>query len=97
MTNRKTKRPIVRLADGVFQPPDDGLPVAVSATEDAVLRAFLSRPAMILPDLADRAGVLEPGKVLARLVTRYDGRFAPAIHRPGRRGGGGYYVRIVGQ
>ncbi len=90
---------IIHLGRGVYQPPGAAFPVRVSPSEDFVLGAFLRQPAMTLPELADLSGVAEAsiGKVVARLVTSYDGAFAAAIRRPGRRGRGGYAIRIVDQ
>jgi hypothetical protein len=70
-------------------------PLAVTPTEDAVLQAFLDSPAMNDPTLKAKTKQDEPGKVLRRLRTKYDGIFAPAIDTPGGNGKGGYHVRIT--
>jgi hypothetical protein len=71
-------------------------PRAVTASEDAVLNAFINHPAMDDPKLKIQAkGVTEPGKTLRDLRKKYDGEFAPAIKLPGKKGKGGYHVRIV--
>jgi hypothetical protein len=70
-------------------------PIAVTPNEDAVLQAFLDMPAMTDPTLKAKAKHDDPGRVLRRLRTRYDGIFAPAITTPGRKSNGGYHVRIA--
>jgi hypothetical protein len=86
---------IVRVADGCYQPAGAAFPLAVTDAEDLVLRAFLRRPAMDLGELIDQTGLEHAGRVLARLAAKYDGAFAPAIRRPGRRGRGGYAVLVA--
>jgi hypothetical protein len=85
---------IVRVADNCWLPPDGGPPVAMDFSEDCVLTAFLARPCWHLPELVRHTGVNHAHKVLARLTTKYGGRFATAIRRPGKRGQGGYHVRV---
>jgi hypothetical protein len=70
-------------------------PLAVTPTEDAVLQAFLDTPAMNDPTLKAKTKQDDPGKVLRRLQTKYDGIFAPAIDTPGGKVKGGYHVRIT--
>ena len=86
---------IIRIADGVYLPHGGSFPLAVTDAEDQVLRAFLRRPAMTLDELQDQSGLEHAAKVLARLAQKYDGAFAPAIHRPGARGRGGYAVLVA--
>jgi hypothetical protein len=69
-------------------------PILVSDDEDNVLLVFRATPAMNTPVLQERSGVDDPDKVIGRLATKYKKRFAPAIDRPGNRGGGGFYIRI---
>jgi hypothetical protein len=95
--SRETPPVITRVADGCYLPPGGDFPLAVTDAEDLVLRAFLRRPAMELPDLIDQTGMGHAGRVLARLLKKYDGAFAPAIRMPGGRGKGGYAVLVVDQ
>jgi hypothetical protein len=70
-------------------------PIAVTPTEDAVLQAFLDTPTMTDPTLKAKTKQADPGKVLRRLRTKYDGIFAPAITTPGGKSQGGYHVQIT--
>jgi hypothetical protein len=54
--------------------------------EDRVLRALANFPAMRSKDLANESGVKRPGKILRRLVQKYDGCFLPAIRFLDRQG-----------
>jgi hypothetical protein len=89
--------PIVRVGPGTYLAPGEAFAVVVSEAEDCVLQSFFRRPAMTLRELVSVSGVSDPAKVLARLVGRYGGSFAPAIRRPGRKGRGGYCVLVVDQ
>jgi hypothetical protein len=93
--DRKPVPVIVRLADGVYAvEPGDSLPLALTDAEDRVLLAFLRRPAMSLGELVDRSGTTHAPRILARLIRKHP-EFAPCIRLPGRRGRGGYAVRIL--
>jgi hypothetical protein len=49
---------------------------------------------MNTPLLHEQSGVDDPDKVVGRLATKYNKKFAPAINRPRNRAGGGFYIRI---
>jgi hypothetical protein len=75
----------------------DSDPVYVEETEDDLLQAFLERPVMDLPLLAEVSGVPREqiAGALKRLRNKYGGLFKHAIHCPGRRGQGGYRANVV--
>jgi hypothetical protein len=71
-------------------------PVALTETEHMVLQAFLvppARAALDKPTLCERSVEHAP-VVLRELKKKYNGRFAAAITTPGKKGAGGYRVRI---
>jgi len=72
----------------------DGGTVVVGVEEDAVLTAFLKQSAMETNQLKANVGYTNPGRVIRALQSKYGGRFAPAIVTPGRKGKGGYQIRI---
>jgi hypothetical protein len=67
-------------------------PVIVTESEDDVFQAFLENEAMDQATLCEKAGH-EP-RVLRAIIYKYRGVFAPAIRMPGKKGIGGYYVKI---
>jgi hypothetical protein len=70
-------------------------PVIVTEREDAVLQAFLDHGPIELPELKRLSGYgAKAPDILRQLAKKYDGTFANAIRMPGRRGQGGYYVRV---
>ena len=71
--------------------------VAVHVTdgEDAVLRCFIGKSAMDAATLKRKSGYPTAPRILASLKTKYGEYFAPAIHCPGKRAGGGYRVNVV--
>lgn len=74
----------------------DGDPIALTEEEHKVLKAFAANPtAMTKPELAEAADVENVPRVLADLTKRYNGVFGPAIRRPGRKGQGGYFIRVL--
>jgi hypothetical protein len=88
---------ILRLADGVYQPPGGGRAYHLEPSEDFVLQAFLRGLPLSQRKLADASGVRHGHKVLARLAAKHGGVFAPCIHLPGKRGAGGYLVAVQNQ
>jgi hypothetical protein len=72
----------------------DADPVTVTDIEDSVLQAFLSAPSMSAPQLVTKISDDRAPRVLGRLRKKYGGIFAPAIRCPGKKGQGGYSVRI---
>jgi hypothetical protein len=71
-------------------------PQEVTDSEDCLLQAFLTTPAMSLCTLANRSGLHEStGITLRRLRKKYGGRFAPAIDMPLPHSKTGYRVRIT--
>jgi hypothetical protein len=69
-------------------------PKTLEFTEDTVLQAFLERPNMQTEMLKNTSGITKAPEVLRNLAKKYDGIFAPAIDLPGKKGRGGYTVRI---
>jgi hypothetical protein len=69
-------------------------PLVVTAPEDCVLKAFLGQPAMDEPTLKLKTKIEEAAKVLRALEKGYGKVFAPAIRLAGKKGTGGYHVRI---
>ena len=71
-------------------------PYRVSEREDWVLQSFIGIAALSLKELERKSGAGNPHEVLKGLAdpNKYDGRFTPAIRRPGGKGGGGYAVSI---
>jgi hypothetical protein len=72
----------------------DADPIMVEANEDFVLLAFLEQASMDGPMLINRAGFDNAPRVLRNICKKYDGRFAPAITLPRKKGEGGYHVAI---
>jgi hypothetical protein len=74
----------------------DTPPVCVTDAEDNVFQAarLLHGRAFDEEQLKATAGGDDPARVLRRLCHSYGGRFAAAIHLPGRKGKGGYRVDI---
>jgi hypothetical protein len=72
-------------------------PVQLNEMEDAVLQGFVRRPAMDHATLQRVIGYPTEAilATLRRLRTKYEERFAPAIIFAGRRGNGGYRVRVT--
>jgi len=68
----------------------------VQPAEHDVLQAFIKQNCMDFKTLKRMTGLEKPDRTLAQLVKNYEGEFAPAIRMPGegRKGAGGYYVRI---
>ncbi len=74
----------------------NGDPIVVTIEEDYVLQAFLEKPtAMTKRDLEDKSGVTNAPRVLTALTERYRGVFKLAIRRPGAKGQGGYFIRVL--
>lgn len=74
----------------------NGAPVSVTEEEHKVLQAFvLNQTSMTRSELEAAANITNAPRVLTQLEERYGGIFAPAIRRPGRKGKGGYYVRVI--
>lgn len=87
---------IVSLGGGSYR--IGGRVFVVTQNEHAVLQAFLVAPggAISKADLISQAGGDdEAPRTLKTLCKKYEEAFAPAIHCPGKRGRGGYRVRIV--
>lgn len=87
---------IVQVSDRGFA-VDGGEPISVTAMEAAILGAFAkcARP-MTTAELERESGYQNPRKVLAGFVKKHAGTpFAAAVRLPGRKGGGGYFVRVV--
>jgi hypothetical protein len=93
--DRPTADTIVYLGQRTYQRGAETA-VAVTGGEHAVLQAFLDCPAMSEADLVRKANDATAGRLLGALCTpgKYGGIFAPAITLPGRKGQGGYRVRI---
>ncbi len=72
----------------------DALPVRVNDREDAILEAFIERPAMSIDEMAETSGYDRPNEILKKLARKYGGQFAAAIMLPGGRGKGGYRVLV---
>lgn len=71
-------------------------PVTVTYEEDKVLQAFMeSSNSMGRAELENRAVIGNAPRAMKLLAERYGGRFATAIRRPGRKGVGGYFARVV--
>jgi len=70
-------------------------PITLTDNEDNVLQAFLKQSSMDESQLIEQAGFDRAPRVLRELRDKYDKRFAPAIKTPGRKGSGGYQVKIV--
>jgi hypothetical protein len=85
---------IVSFPDRVYKCGDTP-PVRVNKDEDDVLQAFIGDPVRTTADLIADTGDLDAARVLVRLKTKYQGRFAPGIITPGRKGGGSYVARVV--
>jgi len=69
-------------------------PIKLTCREDDLLEAILQAGGtMNKQQLVAVAGV-EGTTRLKAIATKYGGRFAPAIFRPGRKGAGGYRVAI---
>jgi hypothetical protein len=66
----------------------------VSDAEDDVLQTFVDQPAQDRATLMARSGREDPGRVLRDLRKKYGGVFAAAVHPPGKKGRGGYCVRV---
>lgn len=71
-----------------------GQPRTVADNEACVLQAFLRLPSMDTEQLRNESGVNNPGRVLRKLVKKWNGEFEPAIDLPGKRGNSGYRVRV---
>src|SRR5206468_3813263 len=84
---------IVSLGNGQYQ-IGDHMPVVVSYNEDLLLQAFLERGAMTRSALDNLIPGEHGAKCLKKLAEKHEGRFAPAIHLPGKKGAGGYRVAI---
>jgi hypothetical protein len=84
---------IISLGKGCYR-IGDSRPYRVTDSEDGVLSAFLKYPAMEEQELDERSGFSRSRDILRDLESKYDGKFAPAIHRPGGKGKGGYHVSI---
>jgi hypothetical protein len=71
-------------------------PVVVTDREDAVLQSFLENPSQDGVQLEEKSGYERhvAVRVLRSLITKYGGRFAPAITRARGRGKGGYHVNF---
>ncbi len=84
---------IVFVSPGVYR-IGEGDPFKVDACYDEVLRPFLEQPAMDKRELVNKSGHNDAPRVLGRLRKKFDGRFAPFIHLPGKKGNLGYRVTI---
>lgn len=84
---------IISMGKGCYRIADSR-PCRVTDSEDAVLTAFLESPAMDEQELDHKSGFSRSRDILRDLESKYDGKFAPAIHRPGGKGKGGYHVSI---
>lgn len=73
----------------------DQNPISVTDSEHAVLQEFLKGESLSSRQLIDNSGNDRATRILAALTTKYDGAFFAAIDLPGKRGNGGYFVRIV--
>ena len=93
--DRPTADTIVYLGQRTYR-IGDATAVEVTDGEHAVLQAFLDCPALSEADLARKTNDEAAGRLLRALCTpqKYGGVFARAITPPGRRGQGGYRVRI---
>lgn len=73
----------------------DSRMVVVPHGVDLVFQAFLRHPrAMEAGELEEVAGVTNVPGILSAFVKRFD-LFKPAVHRPGKKGLGGYVARVV--
>jgi hypothetical protein len=90
------KATILALGERVYQIGDSDL-FHLTDNEDSILQAFLEQGpgTMDQPTLDNRSGITDAAKILRKLQKRYGGIFAPAITCPGRKGRGGYHVRIT--
>lgn len=74
----------------------DGDPVSVTDEEHKVLEAFAkSATALTRSELEKAAEISNVPRVLKRLATHYAGMFEQAIRRPGGKGLGGYFARVL--
>ncbi len=69
--------------------------VVITDEEHLVLQLFSEKKfAMNRADIEKTANITNAPRVLKQLTDRYERRFANAIVRPGRKGKGGYFVRV---
>ncbi|MBA4189474.1 MAG: hypothetical protein C0467_15900 [Planctomycetaceae bacterium] len=67
----------------------------VTREEDFILTAFQQRgTAMDTTTLLDVSGVTNIPRVMANLIKKYDGTFADAVRKPGKKNAGGYLIRV---
>jgi hypothetical protein len=81
------------LGDSVYR-VGDGRPVEVSQSEDDILQAFMRHPAMGEKTLASETHDSNARTTLLRMLDKYDGVFAAAIHRPPGKSAGGYSATV---
>jgi hypothetical protein len=84
---------IYHLRDLIYR-VGDGRPNEVSNDENAILQAFLERPAMSEGTFQRVTGNTDARTILIRLLKKYDGTFAAAIQRPISKSSGGYYAIV---
>lgn len=73
---------------------DGATPVKVTFTDDCILQVFLeANDSLNTPEIERRSGVNNVSRAVTHLCKAYGGKFAPAIHRPLRRGGG-YFICV---
>jgi uncharacterized protein YqgQ len=78
----------------------DGPTVMLTSSEDAVLKSFflsaMRGPDKVLekPELVNKSGYADAARILKRIKEKYADTLGLAIKLPGRKGLGGYCVRI---
>lgn len=97
VANRSEKPPapdeIVYLKNGLYK-IGAWQAILLTTKEDYILRTFLQYGTLDTESLKDRSGYDRAPRDLRELRKKYEGRFAPAISCPGKRGRGGYRVNI---
>ncbi|MBP3957790.1 hypothetical protein J8F10_21265 [Gemmata sp. G18] len=74
----------------------NGRPVSVTDEEHKVLQVFAEKQtAMKRSELEEAAVISNAPRVLTKLAKSYSEAFAAAIRRPGGKGKGGYFVRVL--
>jgi len=91
----RRQKTIIFLAERLYRIPGHKQ-VEVTDAEDSVLQSFLDTPTMTLPTIREKSGLADPDikSAIRGLRQKYDGCFADAIDCPGRKGNGGYTVRV---
>lgn len=90
-----TAKPAIIVFTGGQSYAVNGDPVVVTDEEHKILQLFIHFGwAMTRGEIERKAEVTNAPRIIGRLVTAYRGQFSPAIRRPGKKGKGGYLIRI---